>query len=67
MANYIVTPQESHSYSKELFRLLANNELKVQIAGVYSFSSEGVQQAQTDLTTPGGKIAGKLLIKIADE
>ncbi|KAK7695089.1 hypothetical protein QCA50_002279 [Cerrena zonata] len=67
MANYIVTPEESQQYSQELFRELASGRLKVKIHDIYPFSTEGVRQAQTDLTTPGGKVAGKLLIKIADE
>lgn len=67
MANYIVTPEESQHYGQELMKLLETNKLKVEIAGTYPFTTEGVRQAQTDLTTPGGKVAGKLLIKIADE
>ena len=67
MANYIVTPEESQQYSQELFRELASGRLPVKIHDVYPFTTEGVRQAQTDLTTPGGKVAGKLLIKIADE
>ncbi|KAI0078847.1 NAD-P-binding protein [Panus rudis PR-1116 ss-1] len=67
MANYIVTPEESQYYTKELFTELSSGRLKVKIHGVYPFTTEGVRQAQTDLTTPGGKVAGKLLYKIADE
>ena len=67
MANYIVTPEESQQYSQELFKELASGRLQVKIHDVYPFTTEGVRQAQTDLTTPGGKVAGKLLIKIADE
>ncbi|CAL1694611.1 unnamed protein product [Somion occarium] len=67
MANYIVTPEESQYYTQQLFQELESGRLKVKIDGVYPFSTEGVRQAQTDLTTRGGKVAGKLLIKIADE
>ncbi|PSS36821.1 hypothetical protein PHLCEN_2v1365 [Hermanssonia centrifuga] len=51
--NYIVTPEETHHYSKEAF-------------DVYPFTAEGVQGVQRELTTPAGKLAGKILIKIAD-
>jgi len=67
MVNYIVTPEESQHYGEELFKEVTLGHMKVNIFGVYPFSTEGVRQAQTDLTTRGGKVAGKLLIKIADE
>ena len=67
MANYIVTPEEADHYSKELWDALKSGLFKVRIVGVYPFSTEGAREAQKDLTTPGGKIAGKIIIKIADE
>ncbi|KAH8099448.1 NAD(P)-binding protein [Cristinia sonorae] len=67
MAVYITTPEETEHYLSELFRVLADGSVKVRIANVYPFTTEGGRQAQIDLTTPGGKIAGKLLIKVSDE
>ncbi|KAI0783113.1 NAD-P-binding protein [Abortiporus biennis] len=67
MQNYIVTPEESYQYGSELFREIEAGRLKVNIFAHYPFTTEGVRQAQTDLTTPGGKVAGKLLYTIADE
>ena len=62
--NYIYTPEEGRTYITELFRLIENGTVKINIHGDYPFTAEGVQQAQKDLT--GGKTTGKLLIKIAD-
>ncbi|THG93923.1 hypothetical protein EW026_g7432 [Hermanssonia centrifuga] len=67
MANYITTPEESTHYSKELFEALASGLFKIRVESVYPFSTEGAQTAQKELTTPGGKLAGKILIKVADE
>lgn len=67
MANYVVTPEEADHYSQELFKLLVDGVFKIRIESVYPFSTQGVKDAQTELTTPGGKLAGKILIKIADE
>ncbi|KAI0785393.1 NAD-P-binding protein [Irpex lacteus] len=67
MPNYIVTPEESEHYTKELFKLLTDGVFKIRIPSRYPFTTEGARDAQTELTTPGGKLAGKILIKIADE
>ena len=67
MANYVVTPEESEHYSKELFKLLTDGVFKIRIPSRYPFTTEGARAAQTELTTPGGKLSGKILIKIADE
>lgn len=67
MPNYIVTPEESEHYSQELFKLLTDGVFKIRIPSRYPFTTEGARDAQTELTTPGGKLAGKILIKIADE
>jgi NADPH:quinone reductase len=67
MPNYIVTPEESEHYSKELFKLLADGIFKIRIPSTYPFTTEGARGAQKELTTPGGKLSGKILIKIADE
>jgi NADPH:quinone reductase len=67
MPNYIVTPEEADHYSKELWDLVKRDIFKVRIVDVQPFSTEGAQEAQKELTTPGGKTAGKILIKIAEE
>ena len=63
MGNYVVTPEEAAHYGKVLFDLVDKDELKIQIFKEYPFTTEGVQNAQHDLT--GGKTSGKLLIKVA--
>lgn len=67
MANYIVTPEEAEHYSKELFQLLVDGVFRIRIVSVYPFSTDGVKAAQEELTTPGGKLAGKILLQIAKE
>lgn len=67
MQNYITLPEEADHYSKELWQCIANGTFKIRICEVYPFSTEGVRDAQKELTTPGGKLAGKILLKIADE
>jgi len=67
MTNYIVTPEETEAHLKELFRVLSDGTVKVRIVGIYPFTTEGARQSQIDLTTRGGKVAGKLLIKVVDE
>ena len=67
MANYVAIPEEADHYSKELWYVIKNGTFKIRISGVYPFTSEGAQGAQRELTTPGGKTVGKLLLKIADE
>ena len=67
MANYVYTPEEAWTYGTELFDLIAKGTLKINIYKDYPFTTEGAREAQTDLSTRGGKTVGKLLIKIADE
>ena len=64
MVNYIFTPEEAAYYGKAVFDLVEKNELKIQIFKDYPFTTEGVQNAQRDLTQAGGKTTGKLLIKV---
>ncbi|KAI0711294.1 NAD-P-binding protein [Earliella scabrosa] len=64
LGNYIYTPEEGRVYNAQLWKLIADGTLKINIHGEYPFTAEGVQQAQKDLT--GGKTVGKVLIKIAD-
>jgi NADPH2:quinone reductase len=61
--NYLVEPEETSKYGKELFDLIANNSLKLRIQE-YPFTAQGAQDAQTALV--GGKTIGKLVIKVAD-
>ncbi|TFK56882.1 NAD(P)-binding protein [Heliocybe sulcata] len=60
--NYTTTPEESLYYSNELFKLIADGVLKINVFKEYPYTAEGVQQAQQDLT--GGKSTGKLVIKV---
>ncbi|CCM05971.1 uncharacterized protein FIBRA_08212 [Fibroporia radiculosa] len=62
MGNYVATPEEAGRYGAELFRLVAEGTLKINIFKEYAFTGENVQQAQKDLT--GGKTTGKLVIRI---
>lgn len=64
LKNYVYTPEEGRVYSAQLWKLITDGTLKINIHGEYPFTAEGVKQAQKDLT--GGKTVGKLLIKIAD-
>ena len=64
MGNYIYTPEEGRLYTSELFRLVSEGKLKVQVHKEYPFSADGVRQAQKDLTA--GQTVGKLLIKIVN-
>ena len=63
--NYIVTPEESGPYFRELLKLVGDGTVKINIHKEYPFSAEGIQQAQTDIT--GRSTVGKLIAKITDE
>lgn len=60
--NYLVTLEENNSYSAELWRMISNGTLRVNIHTEYPFTAEGVRQAHTDLTS--GATTGKLLIRV---
>lgn len=45
--------------------LVEKHAFRINIYKDYPFTTEGIQQAQKDLT--GGKTIGKLLIKVADD
>jgi NADPH2:quinone reductase len=64
MSNYVYTAEEAFYYGQEVWKLIVNGDLKINIFKEYSFTTEGVREAQRDLTE--GKTTGKLLIKIAD-
>jgi NADPH:quinone reductase-like Zn-dependent oxidoreductase len=61
--NYCSTPAEILHYSSELFGLIQDGQLNINVHKEYPFTAEGVVEAQKDLT--GGKTTGKLVIKIA--
>jgi NADPH:quinone reductase len=63
VGNYVVTAEEAAYYGRALFDLVEKDILKIQIFEEYPFTTEGVQNAQRDLT--GGKTSGKLVIKVA--
>ncbi|KAI0072066.1 NAD-P-binding protein [Panus rudis PR-1116 ss-1] len=65
LKNYIYTPEEGRTYISQLFDAVSKQELKVLIHKEYPFTSEGVIEAEKDLT--GGRSIGKLLVKVADE
>ena len=62
MNNYVFTPEEKLYYTNKVWDYVQKGVLKINIFKEYPFSSEGVREAQTELTT--GKTTGKLLIKI---
>jgi len=64
MSNYVFTAEEAAHYGKLVYDLVAGGDLKVKIYNEYPFTVEGVRQAQSDLTAPGGKTVGKLVIKV---
>ncbi|BGP21016.1 hypothetical protein JCM10213_003220 [Rhodosporidiobolus nylandii] len=61
---YVHTQSEYQTYAKELFALIQSGELKLAVHGEYPLSTEGVRDAQRDITSR--KTSGKLLIKVAD-
>lgn len=64
---YLVTPEETDTYLAELWQGIKSGLLKIRIERVCPFSAEGVREAQKEISTPGGTLAGKILFKIADE
>ena len=64
LSNYVYTPEEACQYAQQLWALVTENALRLNIFNEYPFTTEGVQQAHQDLT--GGKTTGKLLIKITE-
>ena len=67
MTHYITTGEESDHYTNELWSLLESGVFKVRICSTYPFTAQGAQDAQKELTTPGGKLAGKIIIKISED
>ncbi|KAI0271486.1 NAD(P)-binding protein [Gloeopeniophorella convolvens] len=63
--NWMETQDEWDAYAREVYRLVSNDEVKINIHGEYPFTPEGVRQAQLDLV--GGRTTGKVLIKVADD
>ena len=61
------TPEETDAYLVELWQGIRNGLFKIRIEKVYPFSAEGAREAEKEISTPGGTLAGKVLLKIADE
>ena len=59
------TVEERDAYAQEAYRLVSNGDVKINIFKEYPFTTEGVRQAQLDLV--GGKTAGKIIIKVAED
>ncbi|KAJ7597729.1 NAD(P)-binding protein [Mycena floridula] len=62
MTNYTVTPAEMLYYGTKVFDLVGSGVLKINVFKEYPFTTEGIREAQKDLT--GGKTTGKLVIKV---
>jgi len=62
---YVVTPAESHRYASELFALIDEGTIKLNLHKIYPFTAEGVKQSQRDITGRG--TTGKLIINVAGE
>ena len=67
MLVYIATPEEAEFYSVQLWDAIKSGLFRIRVEAVFPFSPEGIREAHELLTTPGGKLAGKTLLKIADE
>ena len=63
---YITTPEEAHRYITETWNALESGLFKIRIQDIHPFTVDGLKDAQRALTTPGGKIAGKILLKISE-
>ncbi|KAF5391609.1 hypothetical protein D9757_002429 [Collybiopsis confluens] len=60
--NYVTNAEEAYYFGNKAFRLILDGVLKINIFKEYVFTTEGVRQAHTDLTS--GKTSGKLIIKV---
>jgi NADPH2:quinone reductase len=58
--NYIVTPEELETYTKELFELISSGKIKVKIHEEYPLKD--VARAHSDLEAR--KTTGKLVLKL---
>lgn len=47
---YVHTQEEFQSYAKELFELVRNGDLKLAVHKEYDLSTEGIRQAQEDIS-----------------
>lgn len=65
VGNYAYTAEEAHYYGSKVFELVENGTLKINIFKDYPFTTEGIQQAQSDLTE--GKTTGKLVVKVTED
>jgi len=58
--NYITTPEELETYTKELFELISSGKVKVKVHEEYPLKD--VARAHSDLE--GRKTMGKLILKL---
>lgn len=65
MSNYVFTAEEAHYYGSKVFELIGNGTLKINVFKDYPFTTEGIQQAQSDLVE--GKTTGKLVVKVTED
>lgn len=63
LPNYVATQEEFEMYCKELYDLIAKGVVKIRIHKEYTFSADGIRQAQEDITGRG--TTGKLVVKVA--
>jgi NADPH2:quinone reductase len=62
--NYLQTAKEVNHYYPQLWQLVESGAFKIHIYKEYTFTQEGVAEAQTEQAS--GKTTGKLVIKVAD-
>jgi NADPH2:quinone reductase len=62
---YLAEPEEVTRYGQELYDLVANGTIKVQVHHEYPFTAQGVQNAHSDLAS--GSTTGKLIVKVIDQ
>ncbi|KLO09276.1 NAD(P)-binding protein [Schizopora paradoxa] len=62
--NYLVTPEESHFYTTELFKLVENGTVKINVHKMYPFTAEGARQSHIDITGKG--TSGKLVVRVSE-
>lgn len=61
--NYVETPEENHKYTTELWDLIAQGKLKINIFKEYPFTLEGIRQTHLDIVSHS--TVGKLIVKVA--
>ena len=64
---YVTTPEEANHYVPEVWGAVKSGLFKIRIVTLHPFTAEGLRDAQKEITTPGGKLAGKILLKVSEE